>query len=376
MTANCLARMTTRVTICASLLTFATAILPFIVAQPLSAQDETTLSIDHTGPGTRGASTVSASAFHIKLAATDAVRSHPVSRVQGATSKVPRAVAAPQAAAGVALSSVPPPGFYPDDLTYFGGPTLTQMESNNIYVNKQSCGSIRTCWGNPSRFLRDLNRSTFIRLTDQYTGTRGSYEVGDSVSARVTPVPTLLGTQTTQDITQDQIVALVHDAASEIGTGYGHEYHVFLPAGIDTCFPGNQVCYSPDSPSTFFFCAYHGSIDFTDIGHVLVSVEPYQNVTGCQAVPPNPNGALADSTNSVLSHELIESITDPDPGSGWVAVNSLIALGAEIGDLCEPVGLSCLNNVYFCDSNVSLNNHSYEIQLEYSNTYHACAAGP
>jgi hypothetical protein len=364
-----------RLIVYTSLMTTAAAVLPFTTPQALFAQDESRISIDHTTSRKLAASTVSASAFHIKFAATDVARSHSVSRVQGTTSKVPHRVAGPLAATGAAVPSVPPPGFYPDDLTYFGGPTLAQMESNNIYVNKQSCGSVRTCWGNPGRFLRDLNKSDFIRLTDQYTGTRGSYEVGDSVSARVTPEPTLLGTQMTQDITLDQILALVHDAASEIGTGYGHEYHVFLPVGIDTCFPGNQVCYSPDNPSTFFFCAYHGSVDFTDIGHVLLSVEPYQNVTGCQAVPPNPNGALADSTNSVLSHELIESITDPDPPTGWVAVNSLPALGAEIGDLCEPVGVSCLNNPYFCDSEVLLNNHSYEIQLEYSNTYHACAAG-
>ena len=55
----------------------------------------------------------------------------------------------------------------------------------------------------------------------------------------------------------------------------------------------------------------------------------------CQAAQQNPNGIMAESTNSVLAHELIEAITDPDPGSGWVAVKSLIANGA------EPIGNSC-----------------------------------
>ncbi len=317
-------------------------------------------------------STVSASGFHIKLAATDVVRSSHINRNQGTTAG-PRQAATHSAQAGSAVPSVPPLGFYPADLTYLGGATLSDMESNNLYVNKESCGSVRNCWGDPPRFLRDLNESNFIRLTDQYTGTRGSYRVGDSASINVTPATSAFGTN---EITQDQIVAIVYSAASQIGTGYGHEYHVFLPAGIDTCFPGDQVCYSPDNPGTFFFCAYHGYVDFNDIGHVLISVEPYQNVNGCQALPPTPNGETADSTYSVLSHELIESITDPDAGDGWIAINSLAVLGDEIGDLCEPVGLQCLTNPYFCDSHITLNEHRYEIQLEYSNKYHACAPGP
>jgi len=149
------------------------------------------------------------------------------------------------------------------------------------------------------------------------------------------------------------LIAVVHDSAVALGVtsgGYNHEFHVFLPAGIDTCFPGDTVCYSPDNPTTFAFCAYHGSVVFSDIGHVMFSVEPYQNVPGCQAAPPNPNGMLADSTNSVLSHETIETITDPD-GDAWIADNSLIAAGAEIGDLCEPTGN---DNAQFLDSYVNL----------------------
>lgn len=174
-------------------------------------------------------------------------------------------------------------------------------------------------------------------------------------------------------IDQSTLIAIAHDAAVALGVtsgGYNHEFHIFLPAGIDTCFPGDTVCYSPDNPATFFFCAYHGSVIFNDIGHVMLSVQPYQNVPGCQAAPPNPNGMLADSTNSVLSHETIETITDPD-GDAWIADNSLLVEGEEIGDLCEPTGNA---NAQFLFSYLDLNGHPYELQLEYSNRYHACAS--
>ena len=71
-------------------------------------------------------------------------------------------------------------------------------------------------------------------------------------------------------------------------------------------------------------------VDFSDIGHVTLRVEPYQAAVGCEVAPPNPNGELAESTNSVLSHELSETITDPDPPTGWVANSSLGEQGFEI----------------------------------------------
>jgi hypothetical protein len=118
----------------------------------------------------------------------------------------------------------------------------------------------------------------------------------------------------------------------------------------------------------------HGSTTFSDIGHVLVSVEPFQNVPGCAEPAPNPNGALVDSTNNTLSHELIESITDPDPNlgpptktSGWVAASSLVSFGHEIEDLCV---------ILTSDPAVMLNGRKYQLQSEYSNRYHACAFAP
>jgi hypothetical protein len=266
--------------------------------------------------------------------------------------------------------TVPAPGFYPSDLDYFGGPVVTQMLSNPVYVNASSCGGVASCWGDPAGFLRDLANSRFIHVTDQYTGTSGFYGLGRHVNAHVTPTTNPNGNTV---IDQPTLIAIAHDAAVALGVtsgGYNHEFHIFLPAGIDTCFPGDSVCYSPDNPATFFFCAYHGSVVFSDIGHVMLSVQPYQNVPGCQAAPPNPNGMLADSTNSVLSHETIETITDPD-GDAWIAGNSLIVAGAEIGDLCEPTGN---DNGQFLFSYLNLNGNPYELQLEYSNRYHACAS--
>jgi hypothetical protein len=163
----------------------------------------------------------------------------------------------------------------------------------------------------------------------------------------------------------------VHAVAKVTGTGYGHIYHIFLPKGVDTCFDLSNVCYSPDNPSSFFFCAYHGSVTFSDIGHVVYTVEPFQNVGGCRVSTPAPNGQLADSTNSVLSHELFEAITDPDLNA-WFNQTSLDLAGFEIGDECQPLS----NSTGALDPTFLINGKKYEVQTEYSNHYHACAVVP
>jgi len=266
------------------------------------------------------------------------------------------------------ITSVPSPGFYPDDMVYFGGKFLTGAKSHPIFVNTSSCGTVATCWGNPVLFLNDLNNSSFIHITDQYVGTTLSarYPAGPTASANMPLfVSNVLG--------QNDILSIVHNAAKNLGPGYGHIYHVFLPSGVDTCFDLTSVCYSPDNFSTFFFCAYHASVTFSDIGHVVFTVLPYQNVPGCQVAPPTPNSTLIDSTNSVLSHELIEAITDPDPSTGWISASSAATAGFEIADICQPLGNF---NGQALDPTVTLNGKKYELQLEYGNNYHACTAVP
>ena len=221
--------------------------------------------------------------------------------LQGAkTSMIPSAKAAAAAATGP-TSTV---AFYPGDLSYQGGKVLKRAESNDLYVN---CAA--SCWGNPATFLRRLGQSNFIHVTDQYVNATASnrYTVGAAGS---------LSYPTVAPLGDNDLLQIVHAGASAIGAGYGHVYHIFLPKGVDVCFTGTSECYSPDNPSTFAFCAFHASVDFSDIGHVLFTVEPYQNVDGCSVAKPSPNGVLVDSTADVLSHELLETITDPD-GDAW-----------------------------------------------------------
>lgn len=254
------------------------------------------------------------------------------------------------------VPGVPGPGFYPADLSNPShGKVLTAAQSNNLYVN---CAA--SCWGNPAAFLNRLATSNFMHMADEYVGTTATnrYTVGASSSINDSALP--------KKLNANNILQIVHAGARLHGSGYDHVYHVFLRSGVDVCVSSTQ-CYSPDNPATFVFCAFHASVDFKDIGHVLYSVEPFQNVPGCAVAQPSPNGPVVDSTASTLSHELIEAITDPD-GTAWVARNSLIEYGAEVADICEtPFGNYAA---------VAISGKSYAIQPEYSNRFHACATTP
>jgi hypothetical protein len=257
------------------------------------------------------------------------------------------------------------PYFYPADLKKGTGPTLAKTTMHALYVD--FAGTVAANWGNPEQFLKDLNASTFVHLLDQYAGSAANnrYPVGGNASISYSFYGNVLY--------EHDMWAIAHAAAVKYGAGTGHLYHIFLPKGLDTCFDLSSSCYSPDNNSTWAFCAYHSSVTFSDIGTVLFSVEPYQDVSGCAVQTPSPNGQLADSTNSVLSHETFEAITDPEAGSGYLNRVSLDLNGYEIGDECQPLVNSASD---FLVPTFKINGKNYEVQLEYSNTYHGCAAQP
>jgi hypothetical protein len=255
---------------------------------------------------------------------------------------------------------------FPGDISYQGGRVVTSAQSHAVYLLNGGVNCMTpACWGNPEQFLQDLSGSDFIRMADQYTGVKSdnNFTVGAAAAFNI-PLP--------HKLTDLNMLALVHAVASQTHqTGYNHIYHVFIPPGTDECFDSSfTTCYSPDSPSTFFFCAYHSSVDFSDIGHVLYTVEPFQSIPGCNVAPGSPNGQLVDSQASVLSHELFETITDPD-GDGWwnTATNDLF--GDEVADECSfiiftPVG------VFFDPPAFKVGKNQYAVQMEYNNFTHAC----
>lgn len=242
---------------------------------------------------------------------------------------------------------------YPDDVTNYGGPIMRSEAAHNIYVNCRAGN--QSCWGAPQAFQTKLTGSRFAALLQQYTGTGpSSFTFAGSTSLTYT---VYRGTA----LYENDLFAIIHTVASAVGkTGYTNLYHVFLPKGTDTCFDFTRACYSPDKNSTFEFCAYHGWVRFSDLGTVIYSIEPYQDIKGCSTPKSSGASKLTNSTISTLAHETFESITDPGPKLAWYNF-----VGGEIADECE-----------FFVSGVNLKGTVYNLQPMYSNKQHGCATGP
>jgi hypothetical protein len=293
----------------------------------------------------------------------------PTTHARGLSS-LPAGVASPHAKAA-SRSQLTRGRRYPGDLEYQGGAVLPTAVQHAIFTDPSSSCPPNSCWGDPIGFLSDLDKSRVIHLSDQYVGTSAPhrYPVRDNfVVPSYTP-----SAGVGQPFTNLDLAILAYSAAAQTGgLGLGNIYHVFLAPGQDVCFDSTfSVCYSPDNFKTWAFCAYHGSAQDSAGNVVLYTVEPFQNVSGCNVRPDTPNGQLTDSTNNVLSHEFFETITDPVGDGWWNSLNNGI-FGEEIADECSFL-LFTATDAFFDPNLVRLNGNSYAMQPEYVNSQHACS---
>lgn len=261
-----------------------------------------------------------------------------------------------------------PAVWYPLDMQYHGGARMRSATQHGVYLNEPS-GKM---WGNPMTFMQNLNADatapgSFVNaVLDQYVKvtTPSRYPAGNDIEVSDTML--YRDSYGALMMSEGDVLAQLHAAVVALGLsnpGYAHEFHIFLPKGVDQCFDFGGGCFSPDVPSEFAFCAWHGSADFNDIGHVIFSLEPYQGIV--QRGLPSCYGshtAIANATANTLSHEFFESASDPDvssPGLRSAWYNDFT--GMEIGDACVAKNFT-----------QNFAGTAYTIQEEYSNADHGC----
>jgi hypothetical protein len=105
----------------------------------------------------------------------------------------------------------------------------------------------------------------------------------------------------------------------------GDIYFLVTPNGLGSCTDGaSRDCALGGSASGY--CGYHSST----LDGILYANIPCNALPGhCQSDNPRPNASTADPALSTISHEQIETITDPD-GDAWI--NSM---GNEVADICS-----------------------------------------
>jgi hypothetical protein len=158
-------------------------------------------------------------------------------------------------------------------------------------------------------------------------------------------VPT---TPTASDIAAEAQRAMTHFSL----TGYNTvNYVIATPTGHSTSdFAANGGPY----------CAWHSTTTLGGSALIPYTNFPYQSDAGsscgANSVNSGSSGTL-DGVSIVGGHEIAETITDPEPNSGWVDSSS-----QEIGDKCAWTGLA----------NLSTTQGTFAVQPLWSNAITGC----
>jgi hypothetical protein len=276
------------------------------------------------------------------------------------------------------------------NMDYNGGPV---MPSNTNYMVLWSPDGMSAYppefVSGVARYFRDLahdsggnqNVDSIATQYNDLTGAAANYDVKfGGVLLDTHPYPASqcpANPPVTNCLTDAQIQQELVDfaAARHLKTDLSNEYYLMTPPHVESCFSNNPSTNfdgcSAGEPSPFrAFCAYHQNTVLPTM--LFYANDPYDaDNTHCQD-GNYPNGISDGAINGGLSHEHVESITDPIPNDAWTN-GSGASQGMEVGDQCNrvtgnPLGTAPNGAKY----NQVINGHLYWYQEEWSNVGHAC----
>jgi PKD repeat protein len=165
--------------------------------------------------------------------------------------------------------------------------------------------------------------------------------------------------------------------AHDLPTGIDVEYFVLTPENVGSCFDSGSTSCSYTS-----YCGYHSYAGSGSSQIVYADMPWAYKVPGCDVGEAfgagYPNANFIDPVVSVFSHELSETMTDPNLDA-WIQEGGTDS-GYEIGDKCAYIygsgGYGSLSGLSFNGSgywNLALEGNDYLMQLEFDNRLANCA---
>ena len=153
-------------------------------------------------------------------------------------------------------------------------------------------------------------------------------------------------------------------SSQNLNTGPNDIYMLITPPGLGSCETTGPTDCALGGKTAGSYCGYHS---VTDNSQYLYAVIPYNAEPGhCQSNNPRPSNNPADPTMSTISHEQLETITDPY-GDAWVNAN-----GNEAADICITDYGAALGGSGANAYNEVINGDHYYLQELWSNWSHAC----
>jgi hypothetical protein len=201
-------------------------------------------------------------------------------------------------------------GFGTANVTYHGGPLLQHVQIESVFYGTPwtTTSSLKQLSSQVDGFLKYFPSSAYTNVLKQYNVGTGSFEGALNVAQNPSGG--------TIDDTQIQQILNSGIASGKVPPPSANQLYVFFTAP-------NVVVTAGGQNSVNDFAGYHDS--FTDSAGAAVYY----------AVIPYPTGGVANvpltdfqQDTVILSHEVSESITDPDTQTGWFDPQQ-----GEIGDI-------------------------------------------
>lgn len=249
-------------------------------------------------------------------------------------------------------------------LTYYGGPIVKNIKVIQVLYGSGTYQSFvqGTGSGTMSAFYGGVVGSPY------FTWLNGDYGSGSGKTTQtigygnfagqvaITPSSSRNGSTITDAQIQAEIAAQIsagHLAAPNANTYYA----VFFPKGKTISQGGSNSCVSGG------FCAYHGTVVGSSATWTY-GVHPDNSAgSGCDV---GCGGSTSfNNMSSVASHEMIETVTDPDVGIATTYASPLAWYNktyGEIGDICNAQQGTI----------VGTDGITYTVQKEWSNSQSIC----
>lgn len=217
-------------------------------------------------------------------------------------------------------------------LTYYGGPVLSNIESVQV---KWGSGSYQPFIGTyTASFINQYLGSGVSDWLSEYNtpssgGTGQSIGRGGTSGSLITITPSVTSSTIQDTQVQTELINQIHAGFLPIPNA-NTSYAIYFPHGKTICQGGS--C----SGVAGGFCAYHST--FTVDGVVATYQIMPDNQAGSGDATGCGNGTAQANETSVLSHELIETITDPQVGFATTTAPPVAwydSTNGEIGDICN-----------------------------------------
>jgi hypothetical protein len=269
----------------------------------------------------------------------------------------------------------------PTGLSYGGGPLLTAVEATPVYYGPTwaSQSANQAMETSLNDFVGRLVKSPYIDQLQEYAGNgqfigRGSCGASGQVTGNWNPSQTTINGTVYTTITDAQITGMLNDqiANRTLPAPDGNRlYIVFVDPAAQVIADFNSARHPGLADSVRDFSGYHHfGTDQAGNRYAYAIVMPGNQGAG------TANGlAGLQYTTITISHEIAESITDPDLVTGWIDRDThSVTRGSEIGDIPQhlPPASGDASGQFLAGSGFA----GYRVQQEWSNFLHASVVAP